>query len=259
MKQLVRAIDGRVNPGSIRRAAVRQAKGNRIEVVVPGNDPAAVRKIERVIESPGTLEFRILATTHRPQYRSYIERAKKLPDGETQVKDEEGSLLAWWVPVTKGRENSFRALPDIATRTVERRGEKQLQVLVVNDPYNVNGSLLTRAAVGERGERPSVSVRFNEAGAERFGRLTGSHLPDKPQNTKYHLGIVFDGFVYSAPYIMSAIFESAEISGDFTKEEAQEIVNALNAGSLPVKIRRVQPPHRPERVKPESAKPEGKS
>jgi preprotein translocase subunit SecD len=258
MKKVVRAVDRRVNPGWFRRVTVRQAGGKRIEVVVPSTGPVAVQKIQRLVEAIGTLEFRILATMARPQYQTFIERAKKLPDGESQLKDDKGKPLARWVPVMTGREKTFREIPDIATRTVERRGTKQFEVLVVIDPYNVNGTYLTKARVGESSGRACVELAFNDVGAELFGQLTGSHLPDATRKSRYHLGIVLDGYLHSAPYIKTAISANAQISG-VTIEEAQETVHILNAGGLPAALRRVQPPARPEPVSPEGEKPRAKT
>jgi preprotein translocase subunit SecD len=254
MKKVLAAVNRRVNPGWFRHVTVRLAEGNRIEIVVPSTDPAAVRRAERLVERIGTIEFRILATIFRPQYRSYIERAKTMPENQMELRDDQGNLLAWWVPVAKGKDKSFDQ-PDIATRKASRRNpqsgkpEDALEVLVVKDQFDVNGTYLTCATAAESMGRPCVNLRFNNAGAQRFGRLTGSHLPDAEQNVKYLLGIILNGYLHSAPFIKSAIFDSAEITGDFTKDEVQEVVDVLNAGLLPVGLRKVQPPGEPKQRK----------
>jgi preprotein translocase subunit SecD len=50
------------------------------------------------------------------------------------------------------------------------------------------------------------------------------------------LGIILDGKLYSAPSIIWTITNNGQITGNFTKEEAADIVDVLNAGSLPVKL-----------------------
>ncbi len=42
--------------------------------------------------------------------------------------------------------------------------------------------------------------------------------------------------MYSAPALKTTIFDHGEITGSFTKEEVQELVNVLNAGSLPAAL-----------------------
>lgn len=241
MDKLVAAVGRRINPGGVREITIRPYGARQIEIIVPEADEAEARRMKSTISRIGTLEFRILATTYRQQYRAYIERAKAMAENQTELRDDDNNLLAKWVPVAKGKEKSFDH-PDIATRKVKRRNpqtgkpEDLLEVLVVKDQFDVNGGYLTRASVAESMGRPCVNFRFNNAGAQRFSRLTGSHLPDPVQNFKYYLGIVLDGYLQSAPFIKSAISESGEITGDFTQEEVQELVNVLNAGSLPTAL-----------------------
>lgn len=242
MDKLIAAVGRRINPGGVREIVIRPYGARQIEVIVPEADEAEARRMKSLISRIGTLEFRILATTYRQQYRTYIERAKTLPDNQTELRDDDGNLLARWVPVARGKEKSFDH-GDIATRKVQRRNlqtgklEDTLEVLVVKDQFDVNGGYLNQAtpSVDSVG-RPCVNFRFNAAGAQRFGRLTGSHLPDEVQNFKYYLGIVLDGYLQSAPFIKSAIFDSGEISGDFSQQEVDELVNVLNAGSLPTAL-----------------------
>ena len=47
------------------------------------------------------------------------------------------------------------------------------------------------------------------------------------------LGIIMDGYLFSAPAIRSAIFKRGEITGDFTREEVQDLVDGWDV-SVPV-------------------------
>ena len=66
--------------------------------------------------------------------------------------------------------------------------------------------------------------------------MTSSHLPDIASGFTYKLGIVLDGQLYSAPSIQSTITNRGEITGSFTRQEVQDLVNVLNAGSLPAAL-----------------------
>jgi len=235
MDKLIGAVSRRINPGGVKEITVRPYGSRQIEIIVPEADVAEAERLKRIISRIGSLEFRILATTHRQQYRSYIERARTMDPSQVELYDDEGNRLAWWVPVAKGKEKSFDH-PDIATRKVTRGDQEIMEVLVVQDRWNVNGGYLTRARAGESMGQPVVLFHFNSRGAQLFGRLTGYHLPDEVQNIRYYLGILLDGYLHSAPYIKSAIFESGEISGDFTQQQVQELVDVLNAGSLPTAL-----------------------
>lgn len=77
---------------------------------------------------------------------------------------------------------------------------------------------------------PIVSITFNEEGAELFEKITRD-------NVGTQLAIFLDGTVMSSPRINEAIGGGkAVISGNFTPEEARELVRNLNFGALPVPI-----------------------
>ena len=111
-----------------------------------------------------------------------------------------------------------------------------MEILVVADPYNVTGAYLTKAAVApdQRG-KPCIDFTFNDTGGQLFAKLTGDHLPDKLTGFTYKLGIILDGELFSAPFDPEHdLQQRARSAGSFTNEQASEIADVLNAGSLPV-------------------------
>lgn len=237
MDQLVGAISKRINPGGIKEVTIRPLGSKQIEIIIPEVNPDEVARIRSVLGKVGTLEFRILATDKNANYARWIQQAKLLPNNETSVYNSSGEREAFWVPVQESREDEFARNPEIATRWIPKRGKQQLQVLVISDPWNVTGQYLNRAQVGvdETGQ-PDVKFSFNSTGANLFGQLTGTHRPDEIQNFKYHLGIILDGELRTAPYIKSTITSEGQISGGFTLQQAQNLVDVLNAGALPAAL-----------------------
>jgi len=78
---------------------------------------------------------------------------------------------------------------------------------------------------------PRISLTFNARGAKQFADLTREHVNER-------LAILLDGEVYSAPNIREPILDgSAEITGQFTFEEASILSLALRSGSLPAPMR----------------------
>ena len=144
------------------------------------------------------------------------------------------------MPVKEGQERSFASYAEIARRTRKIKGgtREVVEILVENDIYNVTGGYLTQAGAGHRPPGPAVRELHvqRRTGGQLFGELTGNHLPDKLTDFTYKLGIILDGELYSAPSIQSTIFDHGEITGDFTKEQVQDLVNVLNAGSLPAAL-----------------------
>ncbi len=91
---------------------------------------------------------------------------------------------------------------------------------------NISDAFPTKDQFGQL----KIILRFDATGAKRFGVIT-TEYKDRA------LAIVLDGKLYCAPVIRSAITDgSAEISGNFSSEEAKNISDALVSGSLPVRI-----------------------
>jgi len=78
-----------------------------------------------------------------------------------------------------------------------------------------------------------VTLTFNGEGTKAFGDQTARVVSlTAPQN---QVAIVLDGLVVSAPRINEAIRGgSAQITGNFTQVEAQDLANVLKYGSLPL-------------------------
>lgn len=235
MDKLIGAVMNRVNPGGVKEVTIRPYGVDQVEVIIPITpkvDEDEANRIASIISRAGTLEFRILANRRN--------HAEVIAQAETQKGDKvvskSGKLLGWWVPVQEKQEGSF-PYPDIARRVVKVHGKDQLQILVVNDNYNVKGDRLTSSKPGiDRTGRPCVNFAFDSAGADAFARLTGDNLPDKTQNFTSKLGIILDGQLYSAPSIQSTISDHGEITGGFSQKEVEDLVNVLNAGSLPAAL-----------------------
>jgi len=78
-----------------------------------------------------------------------------------------------------------------------------------------------------------VTLDFNGEGSSKFGAMTTrvTTLPP-PQN---QAAIVLDGLVYSAPRINEPINNgTAQITGNFSQIEAQDLSNVLKYGALPL-------------------------
>ena len=101
----------------------------------------------------------------------------------------------------------------------------------------VSGKDLKNAYLGVDPNNPTgnewvVNFVLNDKGAKKFGKLT-SELVNKP------LGIFFDNELVSSPIVNTPItggegYISGNYKGEEGKKEAQNMVNLLNAGALPV-------------------------
>ncbi|WP_206189676.1 protein translocase subunit SecD [Streptomyces griseoruber] len=81
-----------------------------------------------------------------------------------------------------------------------------------------------------------VVMEFNSQGRKKFADVTAQLAQNtQPQN---EFAIVLDGDVVSSPFVQNAITGgSAQISGSFTQEEAQNLANMLSYGALPLSFK----------------------
>jgi preprotein translocase subunit SecD len=115
----------------------------------------------------------------------------------------------------------------------EEAGEPSGFLTVEREPV-VSGADLRDASAapattGFDGDDYMIGFTLRPEGAVRFGEWTGA-------NTGRYLAIILNGRVRSVPYIKGPISDSGQISGNFTKEQAQDIALTLRSGNLPAPI-----------------------
>ncbi|MFJ8169771.1 protein translocase subunit SecD [Streptomyces sp. NPDC094473] len=77
-----------------------------------------------------------------------------------------------------------------------------------------------------------VSMEFTDKGSKKFQTITKKlSAQQSPQN---QFAISLDGEVVSAPQVNETLSGSAEISGSFTQQSAEDLANVLSYGALPL-------------------------
>jgi preprotein translocase subunit SecD len=102
-------------------------------------------------------------------------------------------------------------------------------------PVAVEGSTISDANSGVRQGTTTwvVTLTFDSEGTQQFTEITGQLATQQPPQNQF--AIVLDGIVVSAPSVNEAIpGGSAEITGDFTQQEASDLANVLRYGALPL-------------------------
>jgi len=109
------------------------------------------------------------------------------------------------------------------------------RVYLVKKTALLTGDMLEEARVNidQRYNEPIVSIKFNNEGAKIFGDVTTA-------NVNKRLAIILDHNIYSAPNINEPIIGgSAQISGNFTMDEAKDLGIVLKAGALQAPLKRM--------------------
>ena len=158
-------------------------------------------------------------------------------DAQAQAVAAAGELLSQqFAALDCTKEESTRGgggdSPELPLVTCDRDGSARY----VLGPAEVLGTQVKNAsaAIDQEGSGGwFVSLDFNKEGSGQFSAVTQRVVSlTAPQN---QVAIVLDGLVVSAPRIISAITGgSAQITGDFTQQEASDLANVLKYGSLPL-------------------------
>jgi preprotein translocase subunit SecD len=128
-----------------------------------------------------------------------------------------------------------KGIPDdqeIVTNATKRgkTAGKESEALLVPKKAVLGGDMLEDARMTyDRRNRPIITFQWNSEGAKIFRDFTGA-------NIGHRLAAIIDGKVITAPVIQSKISRNGEITGDFTREEANTTAIQLRSGALPVPL-----------------------
>ncbi|MBM3835639.1 MAG: protein translocase subunit SecD [Verrucomicrobia bacterium] len=202
LSQAVEVLRKRVDKFGVAEPIITPVGEDSIEIQLPGLSEAEKESARAQIETAAYLEFRLV----HPESDQLIQQGLTAPGYEVlQLKN-------------RTRDGQEISQPFLVKRKPE---------------HGLTGNFVSRAGVvpDPITNQPEISLAFNNAGAEIFGRVTR-------ENVGRLLAIVLDGELYSAPRINEPIpGGNASISGQFTVQEAYDLANILeNPLETPVKI-----------------------
>src|SRR5690606_20777755 len=119
----------------------------------------------------------------------------------------------------------------------ELNGRKYVPVQVIDD-YDIGGRNLDniQPSTDQQG-RMAVSIDLKGTAGARFEAVTNKHKKAASGGEDPRLlAVIIDEKVYSAYSIESTISGSVQLSGNFSTQERNDIINVLKSGSLNVKL-----------------------
>jgi preprotein translocase subunit SecD len=138
-------------------------------------------------------------------------------------------FTAFTCPVKGQKAPAVVDLKDKPLITCDDQGTKYLLSVPA-----IEGTDLTAASAGipQNQVQYAVNLTLNSHGRKIFADLSRAMV-----NTSKQFAIVLDGKVLSAPGFDGVIPDGqAQITGDFTQEQAQSLANSLKYGALPLKF-----------------------
>jgi SecD/SecF fusion protein len=143
-----------------------------------------------------------------------------------------------------------RPCEDINLPQDQREKKKYEYFVLVRDPERdpetgelktISNVISAHEIVDQQTFQPAVSFRLDTRSGDRFYEVTSKNLPKEPGGSDVafhrHLAIILDGKIVSAPRIQSAIHYDGQITGGFTKEKVDNLVNILRSGALPATLK----------------------
>lgn len=159
------------------------------------------------------------------------QRVNKLGVAETVVQQVGDKRLLIEIPSVTDLKEAKAFIGETAQLEFKKPGKTEKGV-VSWEPTGLTGKDLSKSQLTtDSSGQWVVSLDFNAEGAKKFAELTESLVGQQ-------MAIFFDGELQSAPVIREPIYGgSAQISGGdsgFAYDEAQRMVDLLNAGALPL-------------------------
>jgi len=108
---------------------------------------------------------------------------------------------------------------------------KPTKYVVVESPAIIDGVELRTASATQTAGSDKYQIAFSlkKSGADKFGNWTGANINE-------YMGVVLNNEVKSIAFIKSQIYDQGEISGNFTKEQGEDLALTLRSGALPAPI-----------------------
>ena len=220
--QALKIIDSRINAFGVKEPTLqRQGRSDSGQILLQMPGVENPERVKALVGETSRLELMKIVSPPNPS------PVTKYPTREAALQS------------IGGKESDTRkVLPyverdDSATAGKTKPADKKPpEFVVVEAPAVVDGSeLRDAAAIQGRGGGADyqISFSFKPAGAQKFGEWTGKNIGN-------YMAVVLNDEVKSAAYIKSQIFDSGEISGRFSKQDADDLALTLKSGALPAAI-----------------------
>ncbi|MGI6656598.1 MAG: protein translocase subunit SecD [Desulfobulbus sp.] len=225
--QSLEIIRNRIDQFGVAEPVVLRQGEDQIVVQLPGvKDPDRAMGL---IGQTAQLEFKLAADS--PGFDLGQAISEVVAAGQWREGDSRKQLqLALQSRLPQGTEIYFEKIVDPTTKA-----ESRVPILL-QSPVLMTGEMVKNAQVRVGGtfNEPYVSLDLTGHGGQVFGQIT-------EKNVGRRLAIILDDVVRSAPVIREKILGgSAQISGNFTHEEASDLAIVLRVGALPAPVDVIQ-------------------
>jgi SecD/SecF fusion protein len=192
------------------------------------------KDLMRMLKGAGILEWRILPTQGHPEVdmdlmASYVERLKekgpKYASDNNYVWAEIENINEWNAVDAEQRPTIIGEFGNNFYVLASNKTDETMLHSPTEQQWKLEKAYPTTDNMGRR----AIGFLLDQKGGILFSRLTAENI-GKP------LCILLDKVAVSAPSIESRIPRQGVITGSFTQTQVEDMVNKLNAGSLPARL-----------------------
>jgi len=225
-KRALQIIENRVNATGVAEPEIKQAgeEGNRIIVELPGLAESEIDRIKALLQTPGKLEQRLAAL--QDTHWGWPTKEEALAQFNGQLP--EGTELIPEMVSDRDLRQKGQAPPPKPQKGQQKEEVVKAWHLIELKSY-VDGADITRAmpAVEPTSERHVINFSLNSKGSDDFYQLTKIASSEKRQ-----IAVLLDKKLVSKLGCEKPIMGSVQVSGDFTKEDAEDFALKLKSGSM---------------------------
>ncbi len=227
VEQSLEILRNRIDQFGVAEPVIVRQGEDEIVIQLPGvKDPKDAREL---IGKTAQLQFMVVADSTGLDLAGIVLSAKE--SGEWSEEE----------PIDKLNRAVHKLLPDNTSIHFETETNPETNTVTHIPLLLENRILMTGEAVkdanirfGGQFNRPEVGLELTSPGARTFADITSKYVHRR-------LAIVLDGVVISAPNINEKIPGGrAQITGDFTPKEANNLAIVLRVGALPAPVKIVQ-------------------
>ncbi|MCK4837902.1 MAG: protein translocase subunit SecD [Desulfobulbaceae bacterium] len=235
VNQSLEIVRNRIDQFGVAEPVIIRQGADEIVVQLPGIKDRDRDRALKLIHQTAQLEFKLLYEQSEVDLNSLIEQTKQA--GQWQ----DGNIQG------EGRRQLNEALQNRLPANTEIYFEKRISrdtgveietitPLLIKSPIMMTGDMVkdSQPQIGGTFNEPYVSLNLTSPGGRIFAEVTTN-------NVNKRFAIILDDIVKSAPVIRDKILGGrAQISGNFTYEEASDLSIVLRVGALPAPLNIIQ-------------------
>jgi SecD/SecF fusion protein len=233
VNQSLEIIRNRIDQFGVAEPVIVRQGTDEIIVQLPGvKDP---KRAMALLDQTAQLEFKLLYDQADVDLNSLIEQTKQAGQWEAGNIQGEGRRQ-----LNEAIRNRLPANTEIYfEKRISRDSGIEIETvtpLLIKSPVMMTGDMVkdSQPQIGGTFNEPYVSLNLTSQGGRIFGEVT-------EKNVNKRFAIILDDIVKSAPVIRERILGGrAQISGNFTYEEASDLAIVLRVGALPAPLNIIQ-------------------